>query len=201
MNPPLLSFRLDTRWLFLLALSLLSFVACLFTDRMPLEWGYENSLVENIQMAVLAGALVLCATARNHRCFYRFAAAVVLLLMLREVSFGRTIFFPVEGQVDTYYKWKEIPYGWLAHWVIGAFMAAMAAVFILKRLWKSLWEIVQQKAFPVWGVVLMAFGVVLTSAMEKVFHDIVAEEVSELGMYLAFAYLVAVYTRRPETEA
>lgn len=201
MNPPLLSFRLDTRWLFLLALSLLSFVACLFTDRMPLEWGYENSLVENIQMAVLAGALVLCATARNHRGFYRFAAAVVLLLMLREVSFGRTIFFPVEGQVDTYYKWKEIPYGWLAHWVIGAIMAAMAAVFILKRLWKSLWEIVLQKAFPVWGVVLMGFGVVLTSAMEKVFHDIVAEEVSELGMYLAFAYLVAVYTRRPETEA
>lgn len=201
MNPPLLSFRLDTRWLFLLALSLLSFVACLFTDRMPLEWGYENSLVENIQMAVLAGALVLCATARNHRCFYRFAAVVVLLLMLREVSFGRTIFFPVEGQVDTYYKWKEIPYGWLAHWVIGAFMAAMAAVFILKRLWKPLWEIVQQKAFPVWGVVLMGFGVVLTSAMEKVFHDIVAEEVSELGMYFAFAYLVAVYTRRSETEA
>lgn len=199
-NTPLLSFRLDIRWLPLLVAAVAAYIACCFTDRMPIEWGYENSLIENIQMAVLAAAGVFCATARNHRGFYRFAVFVVLLLMLREVSFGRTIFFPVEGQVDTFYKWKEIPYGWLAHWIIGAYMAGMGLVFLFKGHWKSLWDIVRRKAYPFWGILVMLIGLVLTSLNERTFHDCVAEEISELGMYLAFLYLVAVYTRLPESK-
>lgn len=201
MEYPLLSFYPDRRWALLLAAALLSFVACLFTDKMPMEWGYENSLIENMQMAVLAVGVVFCATSRNHRSFYHLAAFVVLLCMLREVSFGRTIFFPVEGKVDTFYKWKEIPYGWLAHWVIGAYMAALLAFFVSLSLWKSLWEILQQKSFPVWGGLLMLIGALLNTVEEELFHDYVAEEIGELGMYLAFVYLIAVYTRRPETES
>ncbi|MCQ2364860.1 MAG: hypothetical protein MJ051_04840 [Akkermansia sp.] len=198
MDSSLLSFRIDWRWSPLLVAASAAFVACAFPDRMPLEWGYENSLIENIQLGVMLFGVALCATAKNRRSFYRFAAFVVLLCLLREVSFGRTVFFPVEGQTDTFRKWKEIPCGWLAHWGIAAYIAGLTVFFVSRRLWKSLWEIVRAKSFPVWGFLLMLAGALLNTVEEAVFHDYVAEEIGELGMYLAFVYLLAVYTRRPE---
>lgn len=199
MNPSLLSLHLVPRHAWLLAAALLAFACCLLTQHMPIEWGYENSLVENIQLVVLAGGVFLCATANNHRTFYQLAAFIVVLFMLREVSFGRTIFFPVEGQVNTFYKWKELPYGWLAHWVIGAYITALVFFFLRHRLWNDLREILLSKAIPVWGCLFMLVGAGLTAMEEDVFHDYVAEEIGELGMYLSFVYLLLNYTRRTAT--
>lgn len=198
MNPPLLTLQLTPRRALFPAAAAATFIACFFSSSMPQEWGYENSLIENLQLAVLSIAVILCSTAHNHRRFYHLAAFVVLLCMLREVSFGRTIFFPVEGQVDTFYKWKEIPYGWLAHWVIGGYIAAMVFFFLRHRLWNSVLEILQSKAIPVWGCLFLLIGAGLNTIEEEVFHDYVAEEIGELGMYLSFVYLVLDYTRRPE---
>lgn len=201
MNRSFLSFRLAGPWALLLLLSLLMMAACGFTAQMPVEWGYENSLVENVQMAVLAGSFLLCLTARSHVAFYRLAAFVVLFLMLREISFGRTIFFPVEGKVDTFYKWKEIPYGWLAHWVVGAYLAALGLVFVLRCHWRSVRAILCELEFPVWGIALTVAAACVGRYAEAHLHDAVAEEIAELGMYLAFTYVVAVYTRREETSS
>lgn len=199
MNSPLFSLHIVPRQAILLAAAAIVFIACFFTSGMPLEWGYENSLIENLQLAVLAAAALLCITASNHRRFYRLAAFVVLLCMLREVSFGRTIFFPVEGQADTFYKWKEIPYGWMAHWVIGGYVTALVLFFLRHRLWIAGLEILQSKAIPIWGCLFLLIGAALNTVEEEVFHDYVAEEIGELGMYLSFVYLVLVYTRRPAT--
>lgn len=201
MDPSLFSFRVERRWLPLLMAALFAFVACLYTHKMPEEWGYENSPIENAQMVVLTVGAGLCATARNHRSFYRLSFFVMLLFLLREVNFGRAVFFPVEGQPNTFYKWQDIPYGWLAHWLIGAYIAALAVYFVCRKLWISLWEILRVKAFPVWGILFMVIGAVLNFGEEMILEDYVAEEIAELGMYFAFIYLVAVYTRRPEEVA
>lgn len=197
MNPPLFSFSVNIRQAVLLLSSLLLFLLCPFTEDMPVEWGYENSWIENVQLIVLAGIVMLCATAKIHRSFYGCCAGVVLLLLLREVSFGRTIFFPIEGHPNEFYQWKQIPHGWMAHWVIGFYIAALAGWFLRHRHWRTLFTLIKEASFPLWGILLAIAGMVLNTWEEFARHNSVGEETAELGMYLAFAYLAMVYTRRP----
>lgn len=196
MNPPLFSFSLNHRQACLPALALVLFLLCPLTVDMPEEWGYENSWIENVQLAVLVGIILLCVTAKAHRSFYCCCAGLVLLLMLREVSYGRTIFFPIEGHPNEFYKWKQIPYGWMAHWLIGLYITAMVGWFLLQRHWETLFALLKEASFPFWGILFAIIGMVLNTWEEFARHNSVGEETAELGMYLSFAYLAAVYTRR-----
>lgn len=177
-----------------LLISLALLLSCVAVRQMPVEWGYENSLVENVQMAVLAAGMLLCLFARRERRLYRFAAMVFLLMMLREVSYGRTIFFAVPGEVDTFYKWSEIPYGWVAHVLVGLYMAYMALYFILNRLYKPLWGILTEIRIPLVTAVVMLVSMVVATVMEKM-ELAPAEEMAELAFYVALVTAVYSYTR------
>ena len=62
---------------------------------LPVEYGYENGILENLQlMALFVGAFFAFRSKIDKKFFY-FVILVISILLLREVNCGRTIFFPV----------------------------------------------------------------------------------------------------------
>ena len=194
MNP--LTFTLRTeKWLLI---SLLILLTCTAAPLMPEEWGYENSWIENAQMLVMASGLVLLMTAKNHQHLYRFGALVLLLLMMREVSFGRTIFFAVPGKVNTFYKWKEIPYGWMAHILVGVYIALMVAYFVWTKVYREFWRVLTGIRIPVVTLLMMLLAMATVISAERLHlagTGEVVEEVAELSLYFSLVILIYSYTR------
>lgn len=162
---------------------------------LPVECGYENGVVENVQMAVLAFGVYFCLTARNHRQFFVVVALVLVMLMLREVNCGRTLFFARPGMVNEFYKWKEIPYGWVARALYGGYMAGVMAYFLYKRLYLQIGEVLRQVGVPVWNVILMLIGMALGIYGERVMNNMTVEEFAELGFYVALVGGIHIYAR------
>lgn len=171
---------------------------------LPKEFGYENGLLENIQLIALLVGFILCLLYPKYNKeeseekpalvkFFRFAALVIVILFLREINCGRTIFFPVPGEVNTFYGWKEIKYGWLAHPLYGIFMTGVGFYFLLNKLFITLWHLIKNVKFPVWNVILMVIGMVWGTLAEEVFHNMVMEEITELLFYVALAGIIYLY--------
>ena len=71
-------------------------VALVFASIIPSlseSCGYENSVIENLQMLVLFVAFGISLTAKEYKKFYLFVGLAVSIILLREVNFGRTLFF------------------------------------------------------------------------------------------------------------
>lgn len=168
---------------------------------LPVEYGYENGVVENVQMAVLALGACFCLRAGNHRRFFVVMALVMVMLMLREVNCGRTLFLAKPGTVNDFYQWKELPYGWIARVLFGGYMAGVAAYFLHKRLYLQIGGVFRQVGIPVWNVILMAAGVVLGVYGERVLNNMTVEEFAELVFYVALVGAVHVYARFREDVA
>lgn len=162
---------------------------------LPVECGYENGVVENVQMAVLALGVYFCLRSGNHRRFFVVVALVLVMLMLREVNCGRTLFFAKPGAVNDFYKWKEIPYGWVARVLYGGYMAGVMAYFLYKRLYLQIGAVLRQVGVPVWNVILMAAGMALGVYGERVMNNMTVEEFAELGFYVALVGAVHIYAR------
>lgn len=162
---------------------------------LPVECGYENGVVENVQMAVLALGVYFCLRAGNHRQFFVVVALVLVILMLREVNCGRTLFFAKAGTVNAFYKWKEIPYGWVARVMYGGYMAGVVAYFLHQRLYLQIGAVLRQVGIPVWNVILMVAGMALGVYGERVMNNMTVEEFSELGFYVALVGVVHIYAR------
>lgn len=168
---------------------------------LPQKFGYENGLLENIQLVVLLIGLVLCmkyksgtsATENFMVKFFRFAALVLVILFLREINCGRTIFFPIPGEVNAFYGWKDIQYGWLAHPIYGLYMAYVACYFFFNKIFITLWNIVKNVKFPVWNIILMVIGMIWGTLAEEVFHNMVMEEITELLFYTSLIGIVYLY--------
>ena len=105
---------------------------------LPQRYGYENGLLENLQMVVLFLGVFLAIKSKVNKKFFYFAAMVLVILILREVNCGRTLFFPVPGVENAFYSWKEIKYGWLAHPLYGLYMAYVGFYFIKNKLFVDL---------------------------------------------------------------
>ena len=118
---------------------------------------------------------------------------VLIIIALREINCGRTLFFPVPGEVNTYYSWKEIKYGWLAHPLYGLYMAYVAFYFLKNKLFITLWEIIKGIRFPVWNIILMLAGMVLGTYAEKSMHNMVFEEITELLFYVSLTGIIYLY--------
>ena len=112
---------------------------------LPESFGYENSIVENIQLFVLIISCIFCLKSKNieYKKFFIFAFLILTILMIREVNCGRTIFFAVPGEVNSFYRWSEIKYGWLAHPLFGIYIASVAIYFLKNKLFISLWNIIK----------------------------------------------------------
>lgn len=174
-------------------LAALAIVPCV--KFLPTEYGYENGVLENIQMVFLLIAFVLAVTSKVRKHFFYFAALVITLISLREINYGRTLFFPIPGEVNAYYSWKEIKYGWLVNPLIGVYMAGSAIYFIWKKVYLDIWQIIKEVRFPVWNFFLMFLGMGLGMYAEKATENFVFEEITELLFYVALTGIIWLYTR------
>lgn len=162
----------------------------------PIEFGFENGFFENIQMIILFVACFFALKTKSieNKKFFIFVFLVLTILILREVNCGRTIFFPVEGKVNTFYSWKEIPYGYLAHPIYGIYMGLCGLYFIVNKLWINLINILKGYQLPFFNVLFLLIGMFSGLVVEKKFHNDILEEICELLFYFALASIIYLYS-------
>ena len=184
-------FRVTT-W-FSLAVALVC-VGCAFI--LPESCGAKNSMLENAQMLILGFCLYLTCTARPQTPLYVFISLVLFLVLAREVNFGRTLFIFADPQNACIYpKWKDIEYGWLAHIIVGLYMLWMLVYFFWRRVWYEMWSILKNYGLPV-PETLLAGGSLLISLLCDSMHHCLAEELSEVVLYVVSAGIIYLYSRK-----
>lgn len=166
-----------------------------FYELLPEPWGYENNVLENAQMLLLLLCFLLCFFPCKDRCFYRALSLFVVVVALREVNCGRTLFFPVPGEVNHYYSWSQIPYGWVVRWAYKLFIAMVAFRFAMVHGFPSCLRLLKEYRFPVWNALVGGASVGVTLLGEKVWGEPRLEELAELSVYAALASTLYLYSR------
>lgn len=164
---------------------------------LPEKYGYENGLIENIQLAVLFIGMFFSQRTKTDKKFFTFVTLVLGILFIREVNCGRTIFFPIEGQENAFYRWSEIKYGWLAHPIFGLYMAYVGFYFLKNKLFINLWEKLRDIKFPIWNFVLLIIGIIGGLYAEEA-HLLVMEEATELLFYVALISFIYLYSQHKD---
>lgn len=162
---------------------------------LPEKFGYENGLLENIQMVVLFCGLYISFTSKVDKKFFILIGLILTILMLREINCGRTLFFPIPGVENAYYSWKDIKYGYLAHPLYGAYMAGVGLYFLINKLFINLWNYISKTKLPVWNILLMIAGMFLGLYAEHSSHNMVFEEMAELLFYVSLVGIIWLYSR------
>jgi hypothetical protein len=160
---------------------------------LPEHFGWENGLIENIQLIVLAIGFIFSVKAKDNKQFFYFAAMVIVILLLREVNCGRTIFFPIPGEPNAFYKWSQIKYGYLAHPIYGAYIAYTALYFIMTKSYNVLVKFLTKFRLPVWNILLMLVGMFVGLYAEKRLGNCLLEEMGELLFYVALVGIIYLF--------
>ena len=176
---------------------LLAAVICLaLSFLLPDSYGSKNAPPEFAQLGLLILCSIYAFTANNNRRLFIFAGFVIIFLSLREINYGRTLwFFADENNPTKFPKWKDIPYGWLAHVLVGVYMVILAAVFIVKKLWRDIRDILRSTRLPIWEIALATILAAAAHTVEEVTHNCLLEECLELGFYICLTTLFWRYTR------
>lgn len=161
---------------------------------LPEPFGYENGVLENIQLFFLFLTGFFALRAKEDKKFFVFVALVVVILLLREVNCGRTIFFAIPGEVNAFYSWKQIKYGWLAHPLYAMYMIGVGIYFLKNKLYLNLWKKFSKIKLPLWNILLMLLGMVLGTYAEEVAHNFILEEITELLFYVSLCGIVYLYS-------
>lgn len=169
-------------------------VACIYL--LPETVSGKNSTPEYVQLLLLLIGIAMSFTAKKRHTFYTFVGFVLLLLLLREINFGRTLpCFADPDDPNKFRKWKDIPYGWLAHVFIGVYIVALVAFFLVKKLYLDVWQLLRTVRFPLWECLIMVSAALCAQMTERVFHSDFVEEFFELSFYGALICLVWRFTR------
>lgn len=177
-------------------LILLALFVMPFSSKMPEKFGYENGLIENIQMVVLFIGFYFSWTTKEYKKLFIFVGLVISILLLREVNFGRTIFFAVEGKENTFYKWKDLKYGYLARPMFGCYIAMVLFYFIKNKLYFDAFQIIKKFCFPILSILCFISAVTLGIYAERKMHNLVMEELAELFVYIFFVQMLWMYSRQ-----
>jgi len=166
---------------------------------MPQEWGYENGVLENIQMCVLFFAVYLCLSSKINKNLFNFIALALSILIIREVNCGRTLFFPIPNTYHQYYSWRALPWPWLGkvvHGVYGLWIAIVGLIFLKKKVYIDLWKLAKNIKFPVWNFLFFFFAMFMGAIAEKATNNnFIFEEGFELLFYVSFTGIIWLYSR------
>lgn len=166
---------------------------------MPQKYGFENGLLENIQMAVLLFTAYLCLSSKVNKQFFQFIALVFSILIIREVNCGRTLFFPIPGEYHKYYSWRELPWPWLGklvHSLYAMWIAFVSLVFLKKKFYLDVWALVKNIKLPVWNIMFACFAMFMGAIAEKATNNnFIFEEGFELLFYVSIAGIIWLYSR------
>lgn len=165
---------------------------------LPEKCGWENGLLENIQMVVLFIGVFFALKPKTDKKFFIFIALVLGILILREVNCGRTLFFAIPGKENAFYSWSEIKYGYLAHPIFGFYMACVGIYFLKNKLFINLWQKIKDIKFPIWNFILLLVGMAGGIYAEECAHNFLMEESTELLFYVALVGFIYLYSQRKE---
>ncbi|MCM1340087.1 MAG: hypothetical protein NC191_10490 [Muribaculaceae bacterium] len=157
----------------------------------------ENSWLENTQLIALIAGICFCLNPKNNKDYKViniFFALIIFLLAMREISYGRVFFAQIPGTND-FYHWSHYKYGYLAHIIIGLYIAGSLAWALWKKVFVKIWEVLKKTLFPFWNVVLLGAAIPLQVIAEKRFDNTLVEETLELLMYCLIAYMVFLYNK------
>ena len=163
---------------------------------LPEKYGYENGLIENTQVFVLFVGFYLSLTVKEYKKLFIFVAMVISILILREVNCGRTLFFAVPGKENTFYKWKDLTYGYLVHPAFGFYIVMVLFYFVKNKLFADAWQLIKRFRFPVLSIVCFLLSVLLGMYAERKMHNFVVEEFAELLVYIFFVQMLWMYSRQ-----
>lgn len=167
---------------------------------LPMSWGNENGVIENVQLVCLVVTAVMCyrhknvllvnwGGSQNALCYS--GTIFFFLLTMREISWGRALLLHNDGSI---YQYSEMGlYGKLVHPMVG-----MLLVLLIYLLYKArIWNILSLLKFPTKKFILLLFFITMSWIGEKgsigIFHGELAEELSELGVYIMMYKLVKYY--------
>jgi len=163
---------------------------------MPQKWGWENGIIENIQMVVLWTMIGFSLCAKKYKRFFKLVALIITIIVIREVNCGRTLFFHIPGTENAYYRWKDIKYGYLAHPLYGAYIATVALIAIKNKFFVDLWEMIKTIKFPFWNILLASIATFLGAIAEKATNNnFIFEEGFELLFYVSLFGIIYLYSR------
>lgn len=174
---------------------------------MPIQLGWENHFIENFQVfTLLSGSLMSLEFAfreknKQKRCFWLVCAPIWVVLALRELSWGTTLFVaplgfnpemgPIYSSSLQLWPWFRTSMQILA----GALMLFSLSLFVVTRQHQVLTHFWKERKFPIFELILAFIGAVLCTASEgHAFFEFsfysearqqIMEEVFELCSYLA----------------
>jgi len=189
------------------------FLSYFMSPYLPVEWGWENSPLEWLQVVILAFGLVLTYTwwqdAKTVRelSTARFLAWVTplwLLMIGRELSWGR-VFYPngFDAVNGPYFSsLAELPYGPLVHPLLVVILVVWLYVMIKYALYKIPYQLLKERCFPVSELAITVLAFIAADLGEHKLHLQNMEEFNECLAYLGLiltAYGVKKALRK-ETE-
>ena len=186
-------FKLSITDILCIAIILLAIPGIMY---LPVKFGYENGLLENLQIIVLFISCYYAIRAKENRKLFNLVLMVLGILLLREVNCGRTIFFPIPGTENTFYSWKDIKYGWLAHPLFGIYIAATVLYGLFNKFYLDMWNLIKSIKLPFWGILFLILGIILSLIAEKCTHNFLFEEFSELLMYTSILSIIKRYSQK-----
>lgn len=164
-----------------------------FAKFLPVSFSYETGPLESLQLVFLALAFALALNAKVNKTFFNSMAMIVIILFLREINCGRTIFFPIPGEPNGFYSWHDIKYGWLAHPLYGLYMAITAIYFLKHKLFITLWNYIKQVKFPCWHMIFIFVGMIIGILAEGSIKNPILEEMAELLFYTSLTGIIYLY--------
>lgn len=213
MNPLSAHFdRIDPRRIYLQRFLLLCLFLCYPLSRMvPVEWGWENGVVENTQVVVLLAGLFFAARAwlrgpNDVRSALALCAIPIWMILAgREMSWGAVFLPPLGFSPDgPVYSSSILPYRPAVPFVAGLLVLASLAVGWRRGVHRHLKQIVAHRAFP-WLCVVIVLGAALGStigeghlpsfARDLIKRSEVLEEMAECVGYLAMVTAQSVLLR------
>lgn len=168
----------------------------------PDSWGYENGILENLQMLLLLSGLVWSLTATANKEIFRLAAAIIFFLMLREVNCGRVLFWSTSGEMfhcgppQDYLKWKDIPNGSIFRTAVYTLATVLCLWTLCNRaVFRQIPNLLFRQRIPLWETILLITGVLTGIIAERVYPYIMLEEVAEILTYTSFSAIIYLYSR------
>ena len=177
-------------------ISLIAIIPCILW--LPSKYANENSFFENLQLFILAFAIIFALKNKEQKPLFNWFAMLSFILFLREINCGR-IFFPDVKNGGFLYWDQIIPnYSWLTKTLYALFMIFSLLYFFFKKLYKTLWDYIKFANFPAIDILLFILGIVLGTLGETLLSNEMFEETSETMFYFSFMSIIYLYTFNPK---
>jgi len=182
-------------------------------SHLPITWGWENGLLEWAQVAILVVGVLLTGywwqeaklvRSFHHARFLAWAVPLWLLMIGRELSWGRVFYQvgldPISGPY--FITVAQLPYGKFVYPVIAIIILTWLFAVIRYKLYAIPYELFRQERFPTGEFLLVVFSFIVAYIAEKHFHNATMEEIVECVAYLSLvltAYRVKVALQQRST--